>query len=187
MKKRHLPIFGLLITIVFISCEKSEEVDDSWKIANEAAFAKIANNTSAYSRINSATNAGYIMYKEIESGDGPIPYFTDQVKVLYTGWFKYDWNKPDTYTNEKGLKVINKIIFDSTEKRNNIPSKLYVNPTKSNFMTDGFSTALQYMQVGDKWEIWVPWKLGYGTVEYLSGIKPYTTLVFEIELISIVN
>jgi len=42
------------------------------------------------------------------------------------------------------------------------------------------------MQVGDKWEVWIPWKLGYG--ESGSGtIKGYSTLVFEIELVAIVE
>jgi len=42
------------------------------------------------------------------------------------------------------------------------------------------------MEVGDKWEVWIPWQLGYGSSA--SGTIPaYTTLVFEIELISIVE
>jgi peptidylprolyl isomerase/FKBP-type peptidyl-prolyl cis-trans isomerase FklB len=43
------------------------------------------------------------------------------------------------------------------------------------------------MQEGDKWEIWIPWNLGYGASENTSGnIPAYTTLVFEIELVGII-
>jgi peptidylprolyl isomerase/FKBP-type peptidyl-prolyl cis-trans isomerase FklB len=55
-----------------------------------------------------------------------------------------------------------------------------------NGVVDGFSTALQHMQVGDKWEIWIPWKLGYGESGN-NSIQGYTTLVFEIELVAIVE
>ncbi len=41
------------------------------------------------------------------------------------------------------------------------------------------------MKVGDKWEVWMPWKLAYGEAGN-SSIQGYTTLVFEIELVSIV-
>jgi FKBP-type peptidyl-prolyl cis-trans isomerase FklB len=40
------------------------------------------------------------------------------------------------------------------------------------------------MKVGDIWEIWVPWELGYGS-SGSGSIPGYTTLVFEIELMEI--
>jgi len=48
------------------------------------------------------------------------------------------------------------------------------------------STALQNMEVGDKWEVWIPQELGYGAIPQTS-IPAYTTLVFEIELLEIVK
>jgi len=97
--------------------------------------------------------------------------------VLYTGWYKNIWSKPDTYVDEKGNIISNKVIFDSTNIALTIPVSGVV---------DGFSTALQHMQEGDKWEVWIPWWLGYG--ESGSGsIKGYTTLVFEIELVKVVG
>lgn len=167
------------LTLLFTSCDETETFDDKWKQDNEAQFATIAVN-SEYAKIESASGSGFIMYKEIESGDGETPYFTDQVKVLYTGWYKNVWSQPDTYTNDKGDLIYNKVIFDTTEN-NNIPRTFRVNG-----VVDGFSTALQHMQVGDKWEVWIPWKLGYG--ESGSGtIQEYTTLVFVIELVAIVE
>jgi len=181
MKRLNLSILLMISAVILISsCDETETFDDKWKLDNEAQFAAIAAN-AAYTKLNSQSGNGFIMYKEIESGEGATPYFTDQVKVLYTGWFKREWSKPDTYTDDKDNTIYNKIIFDSTSNRNDIPSIFAVNGA-----VDGFSTALQNMQVGDKWEVWIPWKLGYG--ESGSGsIQAHTTLVFEIELVAIVE
>jgi len=189
MKKQTSLILSFCALLLFISCDKTETFDDQWKIDNEAQFAKISAN-SEYTRINTPSTNGYIMYKELKSGDGETPYFTDRVKVLYTGWFKYDWSGPDTYEDNQGQTVFNKYIFDSTDNRNNIPSTFYINPraSSSGGLIEGFYTALQHMQVGDRWEIWIPWKLAYGASGNNSGSIPaYTTLVFEVELVGIVK
>lgn len=178
MKKQLSLIFSFCAIILFATCDKTETFDDQWKNANEAQFAKIAAD-SRYTRINSASTAGYIMVKEIEPGDGETPAFTDKVRVLYTGWFKYDWSKPDTYENDQGQTIINKYIFDPTENRNNTRSTFTVSG-----LIDGYRTALQHMQVGDKWEIWIPWNLGYGA-NGSNNIPGYTTLVFEVKLVSV--
>lgn len=183
MKRQLSLIMCLCTAFLFFSCDDEETFDDQWKNANEAQFAKISAD-SRYTRLNSESAAGYIMYREINSGTGQeSPLFTDKVKVLYTGWFKYDWEKGDTYQDEKGQTVTNKIVFDSTENRNNIPSTFNVNG-----VIDGYRTALQNMKVGDKWEIWIPWRLGYGDVKSSgSNIEAYSTLVFEVELVDIVD
>lgn len=180
MKKLNLSIFLIMsVAILFSSCDKTETFDDKWKLDNEAQFTATAANTT-YTKINSQSGNGFILYKEIKSGEGATPYFTDNVKVLYTGWYKNTWTKEDTYTDEKGNTIYNKVIFDTTNN-NNIARTFAVNG-----VVDGFSTALQHMQVGDKWEVWIPWKLGYGEAGN-SSIKGYTTLVFEIELVAIVE
>ena len=187
--KLRLPLLGLFTSLLLLSCDQTETFDDRWQLDNEAQFVTISGN-SEYQRLASHSGNGYIMYKVIEEGDsnGETPLFTDRVKVLYTGWYKNIWSMPDIYTDDKGNQIYNKIVFDSTENRNNIPSTFFVNPNASSGsvfgVIDGFSTALQYMHIGDKWEVWIPWKLGYG--ESSSGSIPaYTTLVFEIELVDI--
>ena len=181
MKRNLLHSILLLSGLLFlaVACDKTETFDDKWQLDNEAQFTRVTANTE-YTKLNSQSGKGFIMYKELEQGDGATPYFTDEVKVLYTGWYKNDWSLPDSYTNDKGNLILNKIIFDSTANRNNIPSTFSVKG-----VVDGFSTALQHMQVGDKWEIWIPWKLGYGEAGN-NSIPGYTTLVFEIELVDIV-
>lgn len=178
--KRKLYFFAAVCAaFIFASCgDQTVSFDDQWKLDNEAQFARIAANPE-YTKLESKSNEGYIMYKKIASGTGEKPFFTDEVKVLYTGWYKNEWGKGDTYTGEHGNIITNKKIFDSTANRNNIPSPMVVSR-----MVDGFRTALQEMQVGDKWEIWIPWNLAYGA-RGSNNIRGYTTLVFEIELIEI--
>src|SRR5690554_5276582 len=94
-----LMLTGILLFVA--SCDKTETFDDRWKLENETQFAAIAANPE-YSKIHSESGQGYIMYKEVKQGDGATPYFTNRVKVLYTGWYKNDWSKPDSYTNDKG-------------------------------------------------------------------------------------
>lgn len=188
MKKQRSLIISLCLTLLFISCDKTESFDDQWQLDNEEAFAKIAANTKDYSKINSQSTAGYIMYKELESGDGETPTFGQRVNILFSGWYKRDWSlNEDSYTDENGNFIQNKITFASSN-RTDIPSTLLIDNSKVGLMTDGLATALQNMQVGDKWEIWIPWNLGFGASDYQGyGIKGYTTLVFEVELVSIVD
>lgn len=172
----------LLITLaalVFASCSKDDETDTIWAENNVMAFRKTAA-SGEYKTIESQSKTGSIAYKVIKSGDGETPLYTDRVKVLYTGWYKsVDWNKADTFVNEDGITIKNKVIFDSTANRNDVPSIFQVSG-----VVDGFSTALQHMKVGEKWEVWIPAELGYGGSPQ-QNIPANTTLVFEIELLEI--
>ncbi|MGI6073147.1 MAG: FKBP-type peptidyl-prolyl cis-trans isomerase [Fermentimonas sp.] len=179
MMRKQLLFFTTILALLFASCEKDETVDDQWKEMNEAVFNKIANNPE-YTRLESQSKKGFIMYKELQKGDGAKPMYTSKVKLLYTGYFKRDWSRPDNYTDGDGNYVINKIIFDTTDQ-NNIPRSLDVKN-----LIDGFQTALQHMNVGSKWEVWIPYELGYGDKPY-SRIRECTTLVFEIELVDIIS
>lgn len=181
MKIKTLP-FIALIALLFVACDKKDdETDAIWKESGEMAFAKKAS-SSEYETIMSESKNGSIAYKVLESGDGEKPLYTSTVKVRYTGWYKTaDWDKDDTFVNEDGVKVKNKYVFDSTADRNNVPAVFSVSG-----VVDGFSTALQHMRVGDKWEVWMPWQLGYGS-NGQSTIPGYTTLVFEIELVEVLS
>lgn len=178
--KTKLYFFFTLCAIALLSaCQKSETFDDSWKLNNEKQFAQITAD-AAYTKITSKSGNGFIMYKELKKGTGTkSPYFTDQVKVLYTGWYKNDWSKEDKYTDKDGNVITNKIIFDSTDNKNNQPQTFDIRR-----LIDGYRTALQYMHVGDKWQIWIPWTLAYGAGGE-SDIRGYTTLVFDVELVEI--
>lgn len=181
MKKQPLFVILLLSILLFSACDdKTETVDDRWKIENEAQFNTIAN-SSEYTKLNSISGNGFIMYKVLETGTGDrAPYFNEQVKVRYTGWYKNIWTKPDTFTDERGNFITNKIVFETTSKNN------IARPMNVYEQIEGLRTALQYMKQGDKWEVWIPWKLGYDAMGR-GPIKGYSTLVFEIELVEIVN
>lgn len=168
-----------LATLAFASCSKDDETDTIWAENNKAAFYKTVT-SEGFETIESESKVGSIAYKEIKSGEGKTPLYTDRVKVLYTGWYKnVDWNKGDTFKNEDGITVRNKIVFDSTADRNNVPSIFAVSG-----VVDGFSTALQHMKEGAKWEVWIPAELGYGAAPQ-RNIPANTTLVFEIELVEV--
>jgi FKBP-type peptidyl-prolyl cis-trans isomerase FklB len=101
-----------------------------------------------------------LQYKVIQSGDGASPKITDTVETNYRGTF-IDGNE-----------------FDSSYKR----GQTAVFPV--NGVIAGWTEALRLMKVGDKWQIFVPPELAYG--ERGAGpIGPNTTLVFEVELVSI--
>jgi len=51
----------------------------------------------------------------------------------------------------------------------------------------GWTEALTMMPVGSKWELYIPYDLAYGNRQAGEKIKPFSTLVFEVELISIVK
>lgn len=102
-----------------------------------------------------------LQYKVLQSGTGPRPTAVDIVSVHYRGSF------------------INGAIFDSSYER----GKPQVFPV--NRVIPGWSEALQLMQVGDKWQIFVPHYLAYGEAGFGNEIGPCTTLVFEMELIGV--
>jgi FKBP-type peptidyl-prolyl cis-trans isomerase FklB len=103
-----------------------------------------------------------IQYEIITSGPagGAKPKLTDKVTTHYHG------------------TLIDGKVFDSSVNRGQ-PSTFPLNG-----VIKGWQEALQLMSVGDKWKISFPYNLAYG--ERGSGtIPPYSTLIFEIELISI--
>ena len=89
------------------------------------------------------------------------------------------------FINVKGT-FIDGTVFDDKSFEAGAPAELTVSE-----MVDGFATALQNMHPGDRWEIWIPQQMGYGSAgRSASGsviIKPYTTLIFELEVTRIVK
>ncbi|WP_293733619.1 FKBP-type peptidyl-prolyl cis-trans isomerase [uncultured Parabacteroides sp.] len=102
-----------------------------------------------------------VMYKEIEKGTGLVsPGLTDVVSVHYRG----------TLANGRE--------FDNSWKRG-CPEAFRLNQ-----VIEGWQEALRRMHVGDRWMIYIPYTLGYGT--RTSGPIPgYSTLLFEVELLGI--
>ena len=106
------------------------------------------------------TTPSGLQYKVITEGKGEIPADTCKVKVNYKG------------------TLIDGTEFDSSYKRNE--------PTtfRANQVIKGWTEALTMMPVGSKWELYIPQDLAYGSRDQ-GQIKPFSTLVFEVELLSI--
>ncbi len=102
-----------------------------------------------------------LQYKVITEGTGEKPKRTDKVKVNYEG------------------KLIDGTVFDSSYKRNS-PATFGVTQ-----VIKGWTEALQLMPVGSKWELYIPYNLAYGERGSGNSIKPYSTLIFNVELLDI--
>ena len=132
-----------------------EKVYGPWKKENEDYMAKIAKRED----LKKLENGVY--YEVLTEGNGEIPADTSKVKVNYEG------------------RLINDTIFDSSYKRNE--------PTtfRCNQVIPGWTNALTHMPVGSKWKVYIPQDQAYGDREAGAVIKPFSTLVFTIELLSI--
>jgi FKBP-type peptidyl-prolyl cis-trans isomerase len=107
------------------------------------------------------TTPSGLQYKVIKEGTGEKPKDTDVVEANYRG------------TTLDGKE------FDSTAKHPNASS------FPVNGVIKGWSEALKMMPVGSKWELYVPSDLAYGDEGAGDDIAPGSTLVFEVELLSI--
>lgn len=103
-----------------------------------------------------------LQYEIITKGDGPVPTADKTVKVHYHG------------------TLIDGTVFDSSVRRGE-PATFGVTQVIS-----GWVEALQLMPVGSKWKLYLPYNLAYGSQGAGNAIAPYSTLIFEVELIDIV-
>ena len=103
-----------------------------------------------------------LQYKIIKNGRGAKPTETSMIKVHYHG------------------TLIDETVFDSSVESGR-PVTFGVNQ-----VIKGWTEALQLMPVGSKWILYIPQELAYG-VQDQGTIKPFSTLIFEVELISIEN
>jgi len=103
-----------------------------------------------------------LQYRILKLGEGKRPTLDDKVVCNY-----------------RGTLLDGKEFYSSYNK--NEPATLSVKGVMK-----GISEALQLMPVGSKWQIFIPPQLGYGE-RVVGGIAPNATLIFEMELISIVE
>ena len=107
------------------------------------------------------TTASGLQYKILVKGDGKVPQLTDKVKVHYEG------------------RLIDGTVFDASSKHGTEPASF-----RADQVIRGWSEALTMMPIGSKWQLFIPQELGYG--ERQAGqIPPYSTLIFDVELVGI--
>ena len=102
-----------------------------------------------------------VQYQVIKEGTGAMPKDTSLVKVHYEG------------------KTIDGKVFDSSYKRNE-PADF-----RANQVIKGWTDALVHMPAGSIWEVYIPQDLAYGERQQGTDIKPFSTLIFKIELIEV--
>ena len=106
------------------------------------------------------TTASGLQYEVLASGDGASPKATDRVRAHYHG------------------TLLDGTVFDSSVDRGQ-PFETAVNS-----VIKGWQEALQLMQVGDKWKLFVPPELAYGEAG-AGAIGSNELLIFEVELLAI--
>lgn len=104
-----------------------------------------------------------LQYEVIRKGEGPKPTAADQVRCHYHG------------------TLINGTVFDSSVQRGE-PAVFGVSQ-----VIQGWVEALQLMETGSKWRLFIPSELAYGEHGAGEVIEPNSTLIFEVELLDIVK
>ena len=193
--KIHLIILYLLALLAPVgllsSCSESDNEEEefpNWKKTNEQYF------NNLYAMAKSSADMGdkswkvirqwsleestakepydYIVVNVLENGTGSgCPLYTDSVKVHYEGRLLPSTSYPDGY-------VFDKSFTGEFNPATALPAKFAVSG-----MIDGFTTALQYMHIGDHWKVYIPYQLGYGS-SASGSIPAYSTLVFDVTLVS---
>ena len=134
--------------------------------AEKAAAAKkqgeafLASNKTKPGVVTTASGLQYLVLKE---GTGPKPTINDKVKCDYEG------------------RLIDGTVFDSSIKQGK-PIEFAVNGVIA-----GWTEALQLMNTGSKYRLFIPSNLAYGDQQMGADIKPGSTLIFDVDLIEIVK
>jgi len=105
------------------------------------------------------TTASGLQYEVVKKGTGALPNENDQVKVNYKG------------------TLIDGTVFDTNEGKDPVQFQ-------ANQVIKGWTEALKLMPVGSKYKLYIPQQLAYGSRE-TGKIKPFSVLIFEVELVSI--
>lgn len=114
-------------------------------------------------RPNVTITASGLQYEIINLGTGEKPRTTSRVKTHYHG------------------TLLNGEVFDSSYDRGQ-PIDFAVSGVIA-----GWTEALQLMPVGSKWRLYIPQHLAYGERGAGASIAPYSTLIFEVELLEILS
>ena len=104
-----------------------------------------------------------LQYQVLVKGEGEVPQASDRVKVNYEG------------------RLIDGTVFDASARHGGEPAEF--TPQQ---VIKGWTEALTMMPVGSKWRLFIPSDLAYGDRDQ-GQIKPYSTLIFDVELVEIVK
>ncbi|MCR1837228.1 peptidylprolyl isomerase [Rodentibacter caecimuris] len=153
-----LDINDLMLSVQQLQQQAAEAQQSQFKAIEEEGKAFLAENAKKSGV--TVTDSG-LQYEIITEGTGAKPSATDKVRVHYTG------------------TLPNGTVFDSSVSRGQ-PAEFPVNG-----VIRGWVEALQMMPVGSKWKLTIPHELAYGERGAGASIPPFSTLVFEVELLDI--
>lgn len=188
-------VFCLMASLSFFACSEDDEAVEefpNWRSTNESYFNNLY--ASAQQRIAAgdaswkiltcwsleesvATNPeDHIIVHVLENGSGTVcPLFTDSANVAYSGRMLPSTSYPSGFVFDKS--------FDGDFHVETARARGFTINNAS--LSPGFATALQYMRRGDRWEVYVPSALAYGSEGYSSaGIPGYSTLIFDMTLVN---
>ena len=209
--RRHL-IFLMLLCLAVLptltSCSNDDNGDGSneyanWRARNDAYFADIRAHAKdtillaqnqygntwtqhcnwrtflSYAKDSTvsgkSTDSIYVYILRQGTGSG-CPLSTDSCRIFYRGRLIPSETYTEGYVfSHSGQSTRYEEIFNL---KTAVPSML-----RASTAVKGFGTALQHMHIGDIWRVYVPYDLGYGSTAQTS-IPSYSTLVFEIQLLS---
>ena len=176
LRLRILPLLALAVVLLASSCNDDDqstwEQYKEWREANEAFYEAqkymMEDGKNVYTTLTPSWNSGasiLIKYLSDRSKtEGNLsPMLNSTVKVKYTGRFYND------------------IPFDSSYLQPDSVAEFKVSG-----VIPGWTTALQYMRVGDSARIVIPYMQAYG-VSTSGAIPPYSTLIFNLKLVDIAD
>lgn len=181
-------LFALCLT----SCSEKDEVSefDNWRNRNQSFIDSIARvaqtNADGSWEVIKAFNLGdstylyqgmnnyFIYVKKLEQGTGTIsPMYVDSVRIHYIG------RLIPTAQHPQGKAFGKSYSTNELNEATDVPTIFCVNQN----LVVGISTALMHMHEGDRWQIYIPYYLGYGDHDYTKGAIPaYSALVYDLKL-----
>lgn len=140
--------------------KREKELEEKFGEIRKAGEKFLAENKSKEGVVTTDSGLQYMVLKE---GNGPLVQPENRIKIHYHG------------------TTIDGEVFDSTVEKN----KPYEN--KANIFIPGFNEGLALMKEGAKYRFFIPQELAYGTQQRGELIKPFSALIFEVEVLDIIE
>jgi FKBP-type peptidyl-prolyl cis-trans isomerase FklB len=189
MKFRNI-IWCLLAVLALASCKEEDDAVEeyaNWQATNDTFFSNLVSDTQqkidkgqtnwsllpCYTmpeQYYTFSYSDYVVVEKLVQGAGTTsPLQTDSVTVHYQGRLLPSASYARGY------------IFDQSYAGTFDPITATPSKFVAGSLVKGFSTALMHMHRGDRWCIYIPYQLAYGSATR-NGIPAYSTLIFELQL-----
>ncbi len=147
----------VILFVLLAFCSCSKNDFKVWRDLNTSTIERIKADSADYYEVSPSGVLYRVIYPVYHTGSKPKP--ASSVRVSYTGW-----------------------LIDGTKFESQDTTILYVGN-----LVQGWQEALCMMQDGERWRIYIPYNLGYGSEGQTGAdgnfiIPPYSTLIFDIEI-----